>query len=549
MPKNLSELSGRKGIVDSLFEKMGQAAVEEGTPSKEELERLADEFLIGKANTYGAVTFYDFMKPENKGKKVYVCNGSACLCAGTQESVKKDLQKHFKEEEIGHMTCLGRCHENAAFHLDGYNYSGKAIKEISSVIAEDHKTSSDSYAVEAHGIAVLTAEYDKKELFHLLRNALRRDSSEILDEIKASGLRGRGGAGFPIGFKLESCLSVESDTKFIICNADEGDPGAYSDRYLMEERPLAVLFGMMIAGYAAGANWGILYIRAEYPDSVKIIQSAIEELRHQNLLGDNIQGSGFTFDFKIIKAQGAYICGEETALINSIEGQRPEVRARPPYPTQDGLFGKPTAVNNVETLAGLLYIIEHGGSAYKAIGTERSSGTKLVCLDSGFNQPGIVEVEMGTPLSEVVYKWGDGFKEPVKALHIGGPLGGIVPLSKIDDLTVDFESFTQSGFLLGHASVVSIPKSFSLMEYINHLFDFASYESCGKCFPCRLGTKRAHELTESSLKNGVKIDRELFDDLLHTLAAGSLCAHGGGIPLPVRNAMEYFNDELTTYFN
>jgi NADH-quinone oxidoreductase subunit F len=170
-------------------------------------------------------------------------------------------------------------------------------------------------------------------------------------------------------------------------------------------------------------------------------------------------------------------------------------------------------------------------------------------LDSGFNQPGIVEVEMGTPLSEVVYKWGDGFKEPVKALHIGGPLGGIVPLSKIDDLTVDFESFTQSGFLLGHASVVSIPKSFSLMEYINHLFDFASYESCGKCFPCRLGTKRAHELTESSLKNGVKIDRELFDDLLHTLAAGSLCAHGGGIPLPVRNAMEYFNDELTAYFN
>ncbi len=417
------------------------------------------------------------------------------------------------------------------------------------MIAEDHKTSRDSYAVEAHGIAVLTAEYEKKTLFHLLRNALRRDSAEILNEIKESGLRGRGGAGFPIGFKLESCRSTESDTKFIICNADEGDPGAYSDRYLMEERPLAVLFGMMVAGYAAGASWGVLYIRAEYPDSVKIIESAIEELRHQNLLGEDIQGSGFTFDFKIIKAQGAYICGEETALINSIEGQRPEVRARPPDPTQEGLFGKPTAVNNVETLAGLLYIIQHGGSAYKAIGTERSSGTKLVCLDGGFNRPGIVEVEMGTPLSEVVYKWGNGFKEPVKALHIGGPLGGIVPLGKIDDLTVDFESFTQAGFLLGHASVVSIPKTFSLMEYINHLFDFASYESCGKCFPCRLGTKRAHELTESSLKNGVKNDRELFDDLLHTLESGSLCAHGGGIPLPVRNAMEYFNDELTAYFN
>ena len=238
MPKNLSELSGRKGIVDSLFEQMGQAALEDGTPSKEELNKLADDFLIGKANTYGAVTFYDFMKPENKGKKVYICNGSACLCAGKQESVKTELQKHFKEEEIGHMTCLGRCHENAAFHIDGRNYSGKAIDEVSAVLAKEEKVSSDSYEVRSHGIAVLTKEYDKKELFHLLRNALRRDSMDILDEIKTSGLRGRGGAGFPMGFKLESCRNTESDTKFIICNADEGDPGAYSDRYLMEKRPL-----------------------------------------------------------------------------------------------------------------------------------------------------------------------------------------------------------------------------------------------------------------------------------------------------------------------
>ncbi len=549
MSDNLSELLGRRGIQENLFDKMGRLAQPAGSPSDEELAVLADEFLIGNANTYGTATFYDFLKPENKGKKVYVCNGTACLCAGTQENVIQELKGHFREDQIGHMTCLGRCHENSAFHYNGKNYSGSALDSLNDLLESDTDKNQDRYNVKASGAEILTLPFTSvSEYYAPFLEALKRDSAEVLEEIKTSNVRGRGGAGFPMGLKLEFCRNVDNKTKFIICNADEGDPGAYSDRYLLEERPHSVLFGMLISGYVTHASYGILYIRAEYPESVDIVQKAIDELRDAGLIGENIAESGFNFDFKIIQAQGSYICGEETALINSIEGQRPEVRVRPPYPAQKGLFNKPTVVNNVETLAALHYIIENGGQAWKDIGTERSSGTKLVCLDSFFNNPGMYEVEMGTPLSVVVNDLGGGFKTDVKALQIGGPLGGLVPVEKIDALTLDFESFSKEGFLLGHASVVSIPADFPILKFIEHLFDFAAYESCGKCFPCRLGTKRGQEMAEKAFTSDYKIDRNLFNDLLTTLEEGSLCAHGGGIPLPVRNALQYFDSELKEYF-
>jgi NADH-quinone oxidoreductase subunit F len=550
MSKNLSELSGRKGIQDNLFNKIGELARPTGTPDVEELEKLADEFLIGTANTYGTATFYDFLKPENKGKKVYVCNGTACECAGTQNKVSESLEKHFSKDEIGHMTCLGRCHENSAFHYNGKNYSGNAIENISSVLENKTNSNLDKYIVKADKHKILTKDFTNiNDYYQPFLGALTKDSLTILQEIKDSNVRGRGGAGFPMGLKLEFCRNTENDTKFIICNADEGDPGAYSDRYLLEKQPHSVLFGMLIAGYVTHAKYGILYIRAEYPESVKIIQEAIDQLREKGLIGDNINNSGFSFDFKIIQAQGSYICGEETALINSIEGQRPEVRVRPPYPAQQGLFNKPTVVNNVETLATLHQIMSEGGKSWKSIGTERSSGTKLVSLDSFFKNPGIYEVEMGTSMNKVVYELGGGFKSDVKALQIGGPLGGLVPLYKLDELTLDFESFAQNGFLLGHASIVSVPADYPIMKFIEHLFEFASYESCGKCFPCRLGTKRGQELSTKALNSDYKIDRTLFNDLLTTLQQGSLCAHGGGIPLPIKNAMQYFDAELKQYFN
>ncbi len=549
MPENLSALSGRKGLDNNLFEKIVEGGKGTGTPSREILGELAEEFLVGKAITYGSASFYDFLKPDHYGKKVHLCNGSACLLAGSQNNVENRLKSHFKEEEIGHMCCLGRCYENSAFQLKGQNYSGDDIERLSDIIAVP-PTNVESYVLKSDLTRpVLTSEQisveDYKELFNKIRS---HGADWALAEIIASNIRGRGGAGFPMGMKLESCKETTADQKYIICNADEGDPGAFSDRYLLEEQPLSVLFGMMTAGIIIGASRGVLYIRGEYPESIKIVKKAIDELEGAGLHGENIQNSGIEFRFKIIEGAGAYICGEETALLSSIEGQRPEVRIRPPYPTQEGLFNKPTVVNNVETLAAIAYILKEGGGSYASLGTEKSSGTKLVSLDSFFNNPGMVEVEMGISFKELIYDLGGGFKSPVKAVHVGGPLGGIVPLSEINKLTLDFESFQNNGFLLGHAGIISIPEDYPMIKYLAHLFDFTAVESCGKCFPCSIGAVRGREMMEAAAENGVQIDKQLLDDLLETMEDGSLCALGGGLPLGVKNALQYFEEELKQYF-
>jgi NADH-quinone oxidoreductase subunit F len=403
--------------------------------------------------------------------------------------------------------------------------------------------------VASYGTPVLTSPFPGiKEYYSILAKALKQPADELLNELKTSGLRGRGGAGFPIAIKLDGCKKAKGKQKFIVCNADEGDPGAYSDRYLLEQQPHSVLLGMMIAGYITGADTGVVYIRGEYPEAISITQQAIDDLHANGLLGNNILNSGFNFQFKVIGAQGAYICGEETALLSSIEGQRPEVRVRPPYPVQQGLFNKPTVVNNVETLACIPYIIKNGGAKFASIGIGKSTGTKLISLDGFFIQPGIYEVEMGTPLSVVINELGGGFHSKIKAMHIGGPLGGLVPVEKINDLTIDFESFNKNGFLLGHASVVCIPECFPVVKYLEHLFAFTAHESCGKCFPCRLGSTRGAEMLKKAQETDYKIDRTLFDDLIETLEIGSLCALGGGLPLPVKNALQYFDEELSVYF-
>ncbi|MDZ4756888.1 MAG: NADH-ubiquinone oxidoreductase-F iron-sulfur binding region domain-containing protein [Bacteroidota bacterium] len=548
MSKNISELSGRKGLQENLFEELGILAKSEGTPNKQDLEKLADEFLIGKANVYGSASFYDFTREANKGKKIYICNGSSCMTAGTQDKVHEKIEKHFAANEIGEMCCLGRCHENSSFYYDGKNYSGDAIEQIEQITKGEAKPT-DEYHVESLGTPVLTEEFPGiDEFYKILADCLKKTPMELLAELKTSGVRGRGGAGFPMSFKLESCKNTPSNTKFVVCNADEGDPGAYSDRYLLEQRPHAVLLGMIITGYIIGSATGVLYIRGEYPESIDIIEDELGKLLEKNLIGENILGSGFSYNFKVIRAQGAYICGEETALLSSIEGQRPEVRVRPPYPAQQGLFNKPTVVNNVETLACVPWIMREGGEKFAAIGRGKSTGTKLVSLDGFFNRPGIYEVDMGTPLSVVVNDLGQGFNAEIKALHIGGPLGGMVPVSKINELTVDFESFNQTGFLLGHASIVCLPNSFPMIQYLEHLFEFTAHESCGKCFPCRLGSTRGQELLNKARTSDYKIDKTLLTDLIETMEIGSLCALGGGVPLPIRNALMYFDDELKPYF-
>jgi NADH:ubiquinone oxidoreductase subunit F (NADH-binding) len=560
MSRNLSSLSFRQGTDKNLFERMVSAADEAGTAEKAGfVHGLGKESLFGDAITLGAVSFYDFLKKENEGKKVFVCNGSACLCAGTQERLHGQLGGYFKEEEIGHICCLGRCHEGGAFQYGGRNFSGQPAEALEKLFKSGEGDAEDRYAVVSHlQPAVLTAEFPGvEEYYKPFRELLTKERDWLQAELKESGLRGRGGAGFPLHFKWQSCREAKGDVKYIVCNADEGDPGAYIDKYLMEQRPHSVLLGMMVAGWFAGAEVGVLYIRAEYPDSVRIINEAIAELYAAGLLGQNIAGSGFNFALKTIKGAGAYICGEETALLASLEGQRPEVRVRPPFPTVEGLFRKPTIVNNVETFANLHAILSLGGKGYAGIGTAKSTGPKLISLDSHFVKPGIYEVAMGTPLRTVVDLAG-GWKIPVKAIQVGGPLGGLVPVTHIDALTVDFESFknagfmpghTGSGFLLGHAGVVSIPEAMPMIEYLGHLLKFTSDESCGKCFPCRLGSTRGKELIAKACSDrSFKISRELFGDLLDTMEQTSLCALGGGVPLPIRNALEHFGEEMAGFF-
>ena len=549
MSENLSKLAARKGLENPLFERLVSISKEKRVPKPDEMRALAREFLVGNANVHGTVGFYDFLKTENQSKKVFVCNGSACLVAGTQEDLKKKLGAHFKEEEIGHMCCLGRCHENSAYHYEGKNYSGKNGLAIDDVI-NGAGSNEDAYHVQSNlKEPILTNPYpEEKPFFDFVRSCLKRDKDGLLSEIKKSNVRGRGGAGFPMGVKLESCKNIPGNQKFVVCNADEGDPGAYSDRYLLEKQPHLLLFGMLMAGYIIGANRGVIYIRGEYPESVMAINREIKKWKENGLLGENINGSGVDFRFKTIEGAGAYICGEETALLSSIEGQRPEVRVRPPYPTQEGLFNLPTVVNNVETSATLYYILKNGGDKYASLGTGKSTGSKLVCLDGLFNQPGMYEIEMGTPLSVVVNDFGKGFRKNVKAIQVGGPLGGIVPVHKIGSLTLDFESFSDNGFLLGHAGVVSIPEGFPMIKYLEHLFEFTAVESCGKCYPCSIGSVRGMELVQKAQKEDFKIDRKLMDDLLETLEIGSLCALGGGLPLGVKNALQYFDQELKAYF-
>ena len=541
--KNIRTLSSRKELDDNLFENI--AGLSHNNASKSEFKELAKKFMIDDSVVAGTASFYDFTREENRNKKVHVCSGTACMVAKTQNNLQNSLKNHFEENEIGHAACIGRCHTNNALMYQGKTYSVNSEEELNEIISTKKHQKND-YTIGCNTTPILTSEIENIETFYSLTSKFSNNPQQVIQEVKASNLRGRGGAGFPFWFKLDAVIkepfnSAQDVTqKYIVCNADEGDPGAYSDMYLMEHQAHKVLFGMYMAGLTVGANTGVLYIRAEYPDSIKIVNDAINILKEKNLIGD--------FKFKIISGQGSYVCGEETALLNSIEGLRPEVRVRPPYPAQYGLFGKPTVLSNVETFANIHWILENGGNAYAELGTKQSTGTKLISLDSFFNKPGMYEIEMGTDLHTIFYEYGNGFKSDIKAFQIGGPLGGIVPMHKIGDLTLDFESLNENGFLLGHASFVSIPTNFPMIKFLEHLMEFTTDESCGKCYPCRIGSFRGMEMLQKAQNSTYKIDRQLFDDLLETLEIGSLCALGGGVPLPVKNALHYFNEELQQFF-
>ncbi|GAI04243.1 unnamed protein product, partial [marine sediment metagenome] len=378
-----------------------------------------------------------------------------------------------------------------------------------------------------------------------LNKALKMKPEEIIEEIKNSGLRGRGGAGFPTGQKWEFCRNAPGIEKYVICNAEEGDPGAFMDRSLLEGDPHAVLEGMLIGAYAIGATEGYIYILAEYPLAIERLKLALKQMEEYGLLGDNILNSGFNFHIKIKEGAGAYVCGEETALMMSIEGKRGMPRSRPPFPAQSGLWGRPTNINNVETWANVPAILQKGGEWYAAYGTERSKGTKTFALAGNVNRTGLIEVPMGITLREIVYNIGGGIPDGkrFKAIQTGGPSGGVLPAS-LQDLSVDYESLTQAGSIMGSGSMVVMDEDTCMVDIARYFLSFTQAESCGKCIPCRLGTKQMLNILEDITNGkGKPDDLDLLLELCETVKLGSLCGLGQTAPNPVLTTLRYFGDE------
>jgi NADH:ubiquinone oxidoreductase subunit F (NADH-binding)/(2Fe-2S) ferredoxin/Pyruvate/2-oxoacid:ferredoxin oxidoreductase delta subunit len=372
---------------------------------------------------------------------------------------------------------------------------------------------------------------------------------EVIETMKKSGLRGRGGAGFPTGVKWEACRKAGAGLKYIICNADEGDPGAFMDRAVIEGNPHAVIEGMVIGAYAIGASKGYVYIRAEYPLAVERLKKAISDARSRGFLGKNILSKGFDFDIKIKLGAGAFVCGEETALIASIEGQRGMPRAKPPFPVHRGLWGKPTVINNVETLANIPYIIKKGHEWFSSYGTEKSKGTKVFALTGKIKNSGLIEVPMGITLREIIYDIGGGIEsgKALKAVQTGGPSGGCITTDMLD-INMDYESLAKVGSIVGSGGMIVLDEDDCMVNVAKYFLQFTQSESCGKCVPCRIGTKRLLEIMDRITKGAGRLgDIELLEKLSNDIKSASLCGLGQTAPNPVLSTIKYFREEYEAH--
>jgi len=393
-------------------------------------------------------------------------------------------------------------------------------------------------------------EYIARDGYFGAAKALTEMTPEmIIEEVKTSGLRGRGGAGFPAGIKWQFASKAESDIKYTLCNADEGDPGAFMDRSILEADPHAVLEGMIIAAKAIGSSKGYIYCRTEYPLALERLDLAIRQAQEYGLLGENILGSGFDFDLEIYQGAGAFVCGEETALMRSIEGKRGMPRPRPPFPAHKGLFDKPTVLNNVETLANVGQIILHGGERYASVGTETSKGTKVFAISGDVNNIGLVEVPMGLSLHKMIYEVGGGIpkKRKFKAVQLGGPSGGCVP-EHLLDTPVDFEAIAQVGAIMGSGGVIVMDDQTCMVDMARFFMDFIQEESCGKCTPCREGTRRIQEIVERICDGkGIPEDIAVLEELAVVVKNSSLCGLGQTAPNPVLSTLQYFREEYDAH--
>ena len=521
------------------------------------------------------------------GKRhVVLCGGTGCLSSHSRE-IKEEFEKLIAEKGLGdkvtvnQVGCFGFCSQGpfVKIYPEDTLYRMVHLTDVEEIVEKDlvggevverllyvdpvtqekvRKQDDINFykkqvRIALHGCGSLNPEDINENLgagaFKGLARALRMDRADVIKEILDSGLRGRGGGGFPTGKKWQFAYAQPDGEKYVVCNGDEGDPGAFMDRSILEGNPLGVIEGMMIAGYAIGAQNGYFYVRAEYPVAVNRLKLAIKQAEELGLLGDNILGTGFSFRVHIRLGAGAFVCGEETALLNSIEGQRGMPRPRPPFPAVKGLWQKPTIINNVETLACVPYIMREGASEFAKYGTEKSKGTKVFALGGKINNVGLVEIPMGTTLRELVYDIGGGIPhdKEFKAIQTGGPSGGC--LTKDDlDAAIDYDNLIAKGSMMGSGGAIVMDEDNCMVDVAKFYMEFICDESCGKCSPCRIGTKRMLEiLTKITDGKGTMNDLNALEELAANVKSNSLCGLGQTAPNPVLSTLAHFKDEYIAH--
>lgn len=520
--------------------------------------------------------------------QVLVCAGTGCTIGNSGELItafEEEIKALGLENEVSVLRtgCLGLCGvgPNVSIYPDNIIYKSVKVEDVKEIVMEHFYkgrpverlmlNESDKETKEIHDINH-TKFYEKQKrialhncgvidpenieeyiatdgYFALAKALTEMTPEEVVAEVKKSGLRGRGGGGFPTGLKWEMCAREEEKEKYVICNADEGDPGAFMDRSVLEGNPHSVLEAMEIAGYAIGASYGYIYIRAEYPIAVERLKHAIAQAKEMGLLGENILGTGFNFDIEIRLGAGAFVCGEETALIQSIEGERGMPKPKPPYPAHKGVWGKPTIINNVETYANIAQIIMNGADWFRSIGTESSPGTKVFALGGKITNTGLVEVPMGTTLREIIYEIGGGCpnRKKFKAVQTGGPSGGCLTEAQLDT-PIGFDELVKLGSMMGSGGMIVLDEDNCMVDVARFYMDFIVDESCGKCSPCRIGTKRMLELLETICNGeGTMETLDELETLAHTIKDTALCVLGQSAPNPVLSTLSQFRDEYIAH--
>ena len=507
--------------------------------------------------------------------RVVIGQGSCGIAAGA-EKVRKALIKENIDARvpISITGCIGMCYlepivdiydedkltrlvkvsESDAPAIAEYINTGNRSKIENLVVTdEDSKFLSKQTRIALRNCGIINPEiieeYIDRGGYTALKKALGMTPEEVIEIIKTSGLAGRGGAGFPTWFKWNAARQSEGEEKYLICNADEGDPGAFMDRAVIESDPHNLIEGMLIGAYAIGAKHAVVYVRAEYPLAIKRLKNALEQARENGIIGNNIFGTDFSCDFMIKAGAGAFVCGEETALIESLEGHRGMPRLKPPFPAQSGFWRKPSNINNVETFANVAWIINNGGEAFAAMGTEGSKGTKVFAVTGKVKRSGLVEIPMGKTLRDVIFDIGGGMKtdKPFKAVQMGGPSGGCIPASLIDTV-IDYKALGATGAIMGSGGMVVMDESTCMVGMAKFFLDFTAKESCGKCIHCRIGTKRMLEMLERITKGeGKDGDIELLEELCYAIKDGALCGLGQTAPNPVLTTIKYFRDEYEAH--